>query len=75
MRRLRVAGAQIPVAKDINANYETICRAIDFAIAEKADVLLTPEGSLSGYSHQFDQSDLVTALDRIVSIARSAGAP
>jgi len=40
---LRVAGAQIPVCTDIEANVETIMRAIDFAGTEQADILLTPK--------------------------------
>ncbi|MFH1921237.1 MAG: nitrilase-related carbon-nitrogen hydrolase [Planctomycetota bacterium] len=61
-KRLRVAVAQIPVTADIAANVDTISRAIDQAIAEKAEVLLTPEGSLSGYTHQFDQAKVDEAL-------------
>jgi len=55
-KQLRIAVAQIPVVADIEANIETISRAIDRAVAEKAEVLLTPEGSLSGYTHKFDQA-------------------
>ena len=51
---LRVSGAQIPVTADIAANLSTIARALEFAASEEADILLTPEGSLSGYTHQFD---------------------
>ena len=55
-KQLRVAVAQIPVVADIGANIETIARAIDRAVAKKAEVMLTPEGSLSGYTHKFDQA-------------------
>ena len=72
-RRLRVAVAQIPVTRDITANVEVINRAIDQAVAEKADILLTPEGSLSGYTHQFDQSQVESALKKIVAKASSSG--
>ena len=51
---LRIAGAQISVGLDIADNVATIERAIDYARDEKAEILLTPEGSLSGYTHQFD---------------------
>ena len=51
---LRVAGAQVPVHSDIESNVKTITRAINFAALQKADILLTPEGSLSGYTHAFD---------------------
>ena len=72
-RRLRVAVAQIPVVRDVATNVETINRAIDRAIAERADVLLTPEGSLSGYTHQFDQSQVEQALEKVLSKSSSAG--
>ncbi len=71
-RRLRVAVAQIPVVIDIEANIETISRAIDRAIAEKAEILLTPEGSLSGYTHKFDQSEVEAGLKRIVGRASAS---
>ena len=72
-RRLKVAVAQISVTRDLDANVETINRAIDRAVAEKADVLLTPEGSLSGYTPQFDQSAVSAALEKVVERASSAG--
>ena len=50
---LRIAGAQIAVQTDIEANVKTLLRAIDFAAGQQADSLLTPEGSLSGYTHEF----------------------
>ncbi len=54
MKVIKVVGAQIPVSRDIQKNYEAICRAIEFAILNRADILLTPEGSLSGYTNEFD---------------------
>jgi predicted amidohydrolase len=71
-KQLRVAVAQIPVVNDINANIETIAKAIDRAIAEKAEVLLTPEGSLSGYRHKFDQAQVEAGLKKLVAKASSA---
>ncbi len=70
---LRVAGAQLPVKEDIRANVALIENAIDFAVSEKADILLTPEGSLSGYTHQFDQAQLERALQVVTTKARQAG--
>jgi predicted amidohydrolase len=64
-RELRVAGAQIPVGRDIGQNLAAISRAIDYAIAEKADVLVTPEGSLSGYTHEFDAAAVGRALAEV----------
>ena len=72
VRQLRVAVAQIPVVTDIGANIETISRAIDRAAAQKADVLLTPEGSLSGYTHKFDQSRVQAGLIKLLAKAKAA---
>ncbi|MBC8874435.1 MAG: carbon-nitrogen hydrolase family protein [Planctomycetes bacterium] len=72
-RRLRVATAQISVTRDIALNVKTINGAIDQAIKEKADILLTPEGSLSGYTPQFDQAQVEAALKKIVAKASSSG--
>ncbi|MHC4120700.1 MAG: carbon-nitrogen hydrolase family protein [Planctomycetota bacterium] len=71
-RRLRVAVAQIPVVAHIETNIETISRAIDRAVAEKADILLTPEGSLSGYTHKFDQAKVETGLKKLLAKASAA---
>ncbi|HUW55796.1 MAG TPA: carbon-nitrogen hydrolase family protein [Planctomycetota bacterium] len=70
--KLRVAGAQIPVTEDVASNEAAIGRAIDFARKEKADILLTPEGSLSGYTHDFDAKEVAAALERVTARARSA---
>ena len=62
---LRVAGAQIPVSSDIEVNVEVIMRAIDFAAAEQADIPLTPEGSLSGYTPNFNAAAVEHALAKV----------
>jgi predicted amidohydrolase len=64
--------AQIPVTLDIAANVKAITRAIDRAVADRAEVLLTPEGSLSGYTHQFDQRQVEESLRRIVARASAS---
>jgi predicted amidohydrolase len=69
---IRVAGAQIPVTRDVRKNVETLTRAIEYAAREKADVLVTPEGSLSGYSVDFDPRATREALDEVVRRARDA---
>ncbi|MDA0839425.1 MAG: carbon-nitrogen hydrolase family protein [Planctomycetota bacterium] len=69
---MRVAGAQIPVLTEIKANVAAIERAIDYAAGEHADVLLTPEGSLSGYTPEFDSDAVNQALERITKKAREA---
>ncbi|HGJ66469.1 TPA: carbon-nitrogen hydrolase family protein [bacterium] len=70
--KIKVAGAQIPVVSDIDENVKTIERAMDYAISEKADILLTPEGSLSGYTHDFDAKNAEKALDHITKKAKNA---
>ena len=70
--RLRVAVAQIPVSTNIDANFDSIRRAMSKAVSEQADVLLTPEGSLSGYTHRFDQTKVELALDKLVAEASAS---
>jgi len=70
--KLRVAGAQIPVTRNVAANVEAISRAIDFAGSEGADILLTPEGSLSGYTPDFDVDEVEEGLERVKALAREA---
>lgn len=63
---LRIAGAQIPVSADISTNIQTIKDAIDWAVENKVDYLVTPEGSLSGYVDNYERwEDMVAALDTI----------
>ncbi len=72
--KLRVAGAQVPVKDDdVHANVEAILEAIEFAYREQADILLTPEGSLSGYTHEFDRRKVEDGLERVTAAAREAG--
>src|SRR5688572_22155624 len=71
--RGRVAGAQIHVTTDIAANVAAITRAIEFAQREKADVLVTPEGSLSGYTPEFDAKATQRALETVLARAKAAG--
>lgn len=71
-RRLRVAGAQIPVTRNVATNLAALTRALEFAAQEKADVLVTPEGSLSGYWPGFDPEATERGLAEIVARARAA---
>ena len=70
---LRVAGAQLPVTRDLESNLQALSRACDFALAEKAEVLLTPEGSLSGYTPDFDAAAVAAALQAVTTRARESG--
>jgi predicted amidohydrolase len=72
MKQLRVAGAQMAVTADIAANTATILRAIEYARARGAEILLTPEGSLSGYTPHFDAPTVRTALQEVTDRAREA---
>ena len=72
-RSLRIATAQIPVSNSISDNSATIHRALEVAIKEGADILLTPEGSLSGYTPKFDQEKVDEELRKIVKRASKAG--
>ena len=72
-RSLRIATAQIPVSNSISENSATIHRALEVAIKEGADILLTPEGSLSGYTPKFDQAKVDEKLRKIVKGASKAG--
>jgi len=69
-----VAGYQMSVDDgDVNANRDKILAAVAYAAQHKADILLTPEGSLSGYHNRFDQGLVQAALDEICASARRAG--
>jgi predicted amidohydrolase len=70
--KVRIAGAQLSVTADVAANLAAICRAIDWATAQEAKILLTPEGSLSGYTHAFDPQAVAEALEVVTARARNA---
>ncbi|MBB30399.1 MAG: hypothetical protein CME25_16020 [Gemmatimonadetes bacterium] len=69
MAELNIAVAQISVTADILENKKGILRAIEFSIARNADVLITPEGSLSGYTPQFDERLAQDALSKVTGAA------
>ncbi len=71
--QIRVAGVQMPVTRDIDSNLRHIEDSIHWASAQNVDILLTPEGSLSGYTHEFDQLQVAEALLRVTRTAASAG--
>jgi len=45
---MKIAGIQMLVSDNIIENKIKIINAIDRAVADKADFLITPEGALSG---------------------------
>jgi len=69
---LTVAGYQMAVTADIARNAASILGAIRQASAAGASILLTPEGSLSGYTPVFDQAQAAAALDEVTAAARAA---
>jgi len=71
-KSLRVAGAKFSVSDNIDINVAAIKKAIDFARENEADILLTPEGSLSGYTPNFDRNKAEKGLKEIREYARDA---
>jgi len=71
-RELTVAGLQMLQSADVEANERAIHRAIDQAAGAKADFLLTPEGSLSGYYPGFDRAAVATAVERVARHAKES---
>jgi predicted amidohydrolase len=67
---LSVAGYQMPVGLDIEQNARRIINAIDWAADHGAEILLTPEGSLSGYTHEIDSGLVDKALGIVTGRAR-----
>ena len=65
-----LTGLQINVTHDVNKNKEQIITGIYKAAKEGAEFLVTPEGSLSGYTSNFNQSEVSSALEEIIIIAK-----
>lgn len=65
----RVAGYQMAVGREVEKNADHICSAIDWAAERGAEILLTPEGSLSGYTYDLDDLTIRRSLDRIIAHA------
>jgi len=73
MKILHVAGAKLAVSRVVSENVKSIKKAIDFAGKEKADILLTPEGSLSGYWVGFDTEEVKKGLEEVINYAKNKG--
>lgn len=58
-----ISGLQMTVSGDIDANMKLIEEGIIKAAGAGAGFLVTPEGSLSGYTSSFDQKKLADALE------------
>ena len=70
IEKLRIGGAQIPVTADVHKNTVTIKTAIDWAEENNVDYLVTPEGSLSGYTPRYNLKDTQSALTIIEEYAK-----
>lgn len=68
--KIHVAALQMPVTNDVHQNMPAICAGIKVAARAGAEILLTPEGSLSGYRHDFDPGAVAQALRQVTTLAR-----
>lgn len=68
---LRIAGLQMYVSSNIEENESTIVRYLNSLKDQNIDFLITPEGSLSGYTSQFDGDELKKSLVRVQEVARN----
>ena len=64
-----LSGLQMNVTNNVKENKEQILNGIKRASQDGANFLVTPEGSLSGYTSNFKQSEVNTALKEIESYA------
>ncbi len=71
---IRVAGIQMAVNDhDVQQNVATISHALEQAAQAGADILLTPEGALSGYKPDIDAPAVEAGLQTITTLAREKG--
>ncbi len=64
-----LAGLQMNVSADIKQNRDRIIEGINRAAREGASFLVTPEGSLSGYTSNFSREELSAALKEVINEA------
>jgi predicted amidohydrolase len=69
IRSIVLSGLQMTVTNVIKNNQEQIMTGIRKAAQEGANFLVTPEGSLSGYTSNFNQSEVAGALLEIKALA------
>jgi predicted amidohydrolase len=67
---LRIAGLQMNVSSNIQENEQKIIQHLNELKDQGIDFLITPEGSLSGYTSQFDRDDLNKSLEKVAKVAR-----
>jgi predicted amidohydrolase len=61
------------VTTDVERNVDQLVEEIARAAAAEADVLLTPEGALSGYHTEFDRREVSAALETVTKTAAAHG--
>jgi len=66
---MKISGFQMNVTNDIKKNKTLILEGISYATKEGAEFLVTPEGSLSGYTDKFSQEKVSEALKEIIAKA------
>lgn len=64
-KSMTLAGLQMNITTDINSNLAQIINGLHKASQEGASFLVTPEGSLSGYTSKFDRVELNKALEEV----------
>jgi predicted amidohydrolase len=72
-RQLRIAGLQMVVTLDVSENEARIESGLQRAAEDGAGWLLTPEGSLSGYTADFEGKEVQEAAARLSGRARDLG--
>ena len=70
VKTLTISGLQMVVSSDVSANEKRILDGIKKAAEAGADFLVTPEGSLSGYTPNFDRIHLAQAVERVAAAAK-----
>lgn len=70
MKTLTISGLQMVVSSDVSANEKRILDGIKKAAEAGADFLVTPEGSLSGYTPDFDRLQVAGAVERVAAAAK-----
>jgi len=69
---MKIAGKKIAVSNDVSANKKNVLLAIEQAANVNAEILLTPEGCLSGYTFKFDQKEVDDALSEVLLTAKKS---
>jgi predicted amidohydrolase len=68
----RITLAQIRVSRDVDDNLRRIRAAFAQAKKDKAEWIMFPEGALSGYHTNFDQTKVAAALTEVMGLCRDA---